>query len=602
LNRKLAPAEPAVQSGVLEEISQTGITKVDILFVVDNSNSMKQEQEVLTDQIRLMAQELISPSDRGEATPPAVRDLHIGIVSTDLGVQGYPVDTCTAAGVNGDDGLLQNTSELPGCQSEYSAADCGGGTCPWLVHSDQHPDNNENDSPIWDDFRCVATLGTGGCGFEQQLEASRRALDPLGNAASDGPNAGFLRSDSLLAIIYVTDEDDCSTNNPDLFDPSRTDLGPLNLRCINHPEQLVDVQEYYDFFVNELRGGDADLVVVGAIVGIPEDDDLWRVGDSVDDLEALQVEDPNNPGQLMPSCSSTLGIAFPPVRIVNLAYLFGTNAVLQSICQNDWSAALTAITRKIQDKIKGVCTGRSLASTSSDVCRVIETLRGDNECPHLVNPSISPEQRSPSEWHRDLGVIQERNAAGDVVSRRICEILPADYDGNGCPDGAASCGGASPDYSGSLNGWFYDNRDPSCDFGQVKFTHSDITADQSDVRFECLTALCPERRQCGRDNYDTPSCVADVTSCGAGEVMVRHNSRAVCGYQTVENDQGVLVDRDCSCVTCVSTIGSLCPYIQAEQPPVADLPLVEVGGCCAVGFHCSAEKECVPDRSTRCYL
>jgi hypothetical protein len=33
------------------------------------------------------------------------------------------------------------------------------------------------------------------------------------------PNEGFLRDDSLLAIVYVTDEDDCSTGNAALFNP-----------------------------------------------------------------------------------------------------------------------------------------------------------------------------------------------------------------------------------------------------------------------------------------------------------------------------------------------------------------------------------------------
>ena len=45
------------------------------------------------------------------------------------------------------------------------------------------------------DFACLATLGTGGCGFEQQLKAVRKAL----TIHADGANAGFVRDDSLLA-------------------------------------------------------------------------------------------------------------------------------------------------------------------------------------------------------------------------------------------------------------------------------------------------------------------------------------------------------------------------------------------------------------------
>ena len=81
---------------------------------------------------------------------------------------------------------------------------------------------------------CVAVLGTGGCEYEQPLEASLAALTR--QAEPGMPNEGFLRNDSLLAIIYVTDEDDCSASNPQLYDNTQTDinstLGPLtSYRC-----------------------------------------------------------------------------------------------------------------------------------------------------------------------------------------------------------------------------------------------------------------------------------------------------------------------------------------------------------------------------------
>ena len=46
------------------------------------------------------------------------------------------------------------------------------------------------------------------------LEAMRLALDP-----ATTENAGFLRENSALAIILLTDEDDCSARDPLLFDP-----------------------------------------------------------------------------------------------------------------------------------------------------------------------------------------------------------------------------------------------------------------------------------------------------------------------------------------------------------------------------------------------
>ena len=94
-------------------------------------------------------------------------------------------------------------------------------------------------------FRCMATLGTGGSGVERGLEAMRLALSCNGpNAAQFGgcciddpeqPNTGrkvynpscspevmgfaepeFLRPDALLVVIFVSDENDCSSpsDNP----------------------------------------------------------------------------------------------------------------------------------------------------------------------------------------------------------------------------------------------------------------------------------------------------------------------------------------------------------------------------------------------------
>jgi L-ascorbate metabolism protein UlaG (beta-lactamase superfamily) len=63
----------------------------------------------------------------------------------------------------------------------------------------------------------MAAVGDAGCGFEQHLEASYQALhDVLPN---DARNHSFLRSDALLAIVFVADEDDCSApGDTDLFD------------------------------------------------------------------------------------------------------------------------------------------------------------------------------------------------------------------------------------------------------------------------------------------------------------------------------------------------------------------------------------------------
>src|SRR4051812_12302811 len=50
-NEDLAPLAPCTVSGVSDEVPVTGVDKVDLLFMIDNSGSMAQEQAKLAEQI-----------------------------------------------------------------------------------------------------------------------------------------------------------------------------------------------------------------------------------------------------------------------------------------------------------------------------------------------------------------------------------------------------------------------------------------------------------------------------------------------------------------------------------------------------------------------
>src|SRR5438445_254370 len=77
---------------------------------------------------------------------------------------------------------------------------------------------------ITDAFTCIAALGDQGCGFEGQLKSVRWALDA--NAATFPPeNDGFLRPEAFLAVILITNEDDCSV--PD--DSGMVDPTPMSM-------------------------------------------------------------------------------------------------------------------------------------------------------------------------------------------------------------------------------------------------------------------------------------------------------------------------------------------------------------------------------------
>ncbi|HKU37953.1 MAG TPA: hypothetical protein VJR89_07395, partial [Polyangiales bacterium] len=233
LERELSELNPCLVSGVARQISVTTIDKVDLLFVVDNSNSMLEEQAALNQQFPRLIRTLTS-GVRPDGRPfPAVKNLHLGVVSSDMGLAGIPsVTGCDPNG--GDDGVLQHVGRGPGCSASYPS---------FLTFENGSSDPEQAAR----DFACIATLGTGGCGIEQQLEAGLKALWPKaytdkdGNvrtgkdnpisflsttepgrwghgdgAMTQGGNAGFLRNDqregqSLIAIIVVSDEEDCSS-------------------------------------------------------------------------------------------------------------------------------------------------------------------------------------------------------------------------------------------------------------------------------------------------------------------------------------------------------------------------------------------------------
>jgi hypothetical protein len=288
LDRELKPLNPCLVSGVVEKISVENVDKVDLLFVIDNSGSMREEQQSLRVQFPRLIRSLtrgerLGPMDVVVGTFPAVRDLHLGVVSTDMGLQGVPGRAGLGCGdesrPGGDDGVLRNAPN-PGmaavlaCQSSYP---------PFLsfMLTQDAAMNDAAAKRIIDDFSCIASLGTNGCGFEMPLESMLRALWPSDNILTDGtvgifgdnhpflttgngngqggagkagnppgPNAGFLRNNvadglSLIAVIMVSDEEDCSSWNlghfvPPTFlndgDPLKT-IG-LNLRCYNEAQRV----------------------------------------------------------------------------------------------------------------------------------------------------------------------------------------------------------------------------------------------------------------------------------------------------------------------------------------------------------------------------
>jgi len=478
-NRDLGPVMPVVQSGTKIKIVQAVSDAVDLLVMVDNSNSMAQEQANLTSNFAILTSALTNPpDDNGDGQPdhPPVTDLHIGVISTDMGTGGFAVQTCRDA-VDGDDGILRNTPSgaVAGCDDSYP---------PYLSF-----DEGGDAEALANDFACIATLGTGGCGFEQQLKSVRKAL----TVHTDGANAGFVRDNSLLAILMVTDEEDCSVredigNATDIFN-TQLALGPLNLRCYNHREQYVEPVDTFVDAILGLRADAPDRLVVAAIVGIPPgtrhqcnlsnmtDADFQCLLDLPDMQEVIDNSAEGKGERLTPSCDEAgTGEAFPPRRIVQFVREInevGHNGIVRSICDADFRPAMQAITNLIQAKVLGACLARPLDINESGQVKCIiqeETVTADDCGPGRIDLGLV-------NGHRLCQICQE----GDGQPGRIVDELGTNLQ---------ACAGFTQDYWRYLPGPETGTECPAT--GKVEFVGAAVPEAGSTVSLECLSRVGEE--------------------------------------------------------------------------------------------------------------
>jgi hypothetical protein len=227
---------------------------IDILFMVDNSPSMDPKQNALARNFTKMIDVL-------KSLPDGLPDVHIGVVSSNMGAGNGAMGGNCGMGL-GDMGLLwgndpNNPIASVADNGNYFvnadpnnpppaliAPGCGLNLGARWIEDIQDPNGfvrirnyDSNNLQLQDVFSCLATaVGTSGCGQEHQLQATRVALIP--QARINDANNEFLRPNAYLAIVLITDEDDCSatnlnTENDDMFNMlTKRDVGDTtSLRC-----------------------------------------------------------------------------------------------------------------------------------------------------------------------------------------------------------------------------------------------------------------------------------------------------------------------------------------------------------------------------------
>ncbi len=374
---------------------------MDLIFVIDTSLSMSDEQTILQGNFPNLVRVLKNITG-------GLPNLHMGTISPDLGTAPYNIPGCDRPG--GDQGRFMkgpNNScvnpvnqkyivdvEPRGCTIEKNTVlgeattcvshDCTQANCERTAFTglDGVPTEpaglviatEENGCPrcrnytnqsLEEVFQCMASLGTSGCGMEQQLEAVRQAL--IGGQTD---NIGFLRNSAYLAIFIISDEDDCSTRQAELFNPQgdiNSTLGTLtSFRCTEFgvvcdqpwqrvmpqgqltytncrsrdstdPRNMLHPISTYTNTLTQLK--DSNMIIVGAIAG-PYSNQL-----------TVGLDNNQNP-KLSPSCGIPTEGGDPAVRIKEFVSAFLQNPAdiqwaFTSICATDFSPALTGLGQRI---------------------------------------------------------------------------------------------------------------------------------------------------------------------------------------------------------------------------------------------------------------
>ncbi|WP_224195825.1 VWA domain-containing protein [Nannocystis pusilla] len=301
---------------------------VDILFVIDNSGSMADEQALLSKNFQAFISVLEDPkveanyrigittTDSGnplckqaQTTPEAGKlvlsscldRMALGDFTFNMDDYGYACsDYCKL-----DDAML--TDRIKPTETQYSDGEAE--PRRWIERI-EGTTNLPDDVTSVEAFQCFGPQGVSGCGMESHLESMYRALLQA-NRADSPTNYGFLRDQAILSVVFITDELDCSYNpkfgevfttnkifwaDPD--DPQATSAvcfnagvkcegaGPIYDRCVSAnygidgavdvPDEeavLQPLSKYIDFLQTiedekKMRQADQE-VLVALIAGVP---------------------------------------------------------------------------------------------------------------------------------------------------------------------------------------------------------------------------------------------------------------------------------------------------------------------------------------------
>ena len=367
-DRTISEVNPQQGRVEYKDIPVTVNRDIDILFIIDDSPSMLDKQTNLKNNFP----NFINVLNTIEGGLPNV---HIGVVSTDLGTKGA-TDATAGPGVGSGPGSCSGNGKSGNLQTNGSTLVQGN-----FISDTKNTDGTRNinyTGTLAAAFSSIASLGASGCGFEQHLEAAKRAV------SNNPANTGFIRQNAYLALIFIQDEDDCSFAKSTLLGSDTGTLGPLqSFRCnrfghvctgggadsnaMNNTgvktgcssnegsQYLTKVGDYITFFKG-LKSDPANVIVAG-IMGPAESTNGQGRG------ETVELRTPPGGGSMIPavahSCSYTgangTEVADPSIRMLQFFDGFPNRSTFNTICQQDLSGSLTQIAQLLRTVIGSPC-------------------------------------------------------------------------------------------------------------------------------------------------------------------------------------------------------------------------------------------------------
>ena len=354
--------------------------EVDVLLVVDNSESMREEQALLVTSLPGFIERLTSATVDPRNGVPEELSLHLGVITGDMGAANQVgVPTC-APGL-GDDAILRNTSATSAsCMATYPSS-----TFAFM---------RGGDAELAQDLACVASVGTNGCAYQQPLEAMLKALSP-GEAQTwtinafasprfvdgvtgvadrlaghgDSLNASFLRPLSQLTVVIVSDGDDCSVRDYALFgDDARFAGTPPLLRCAEFGanEDILQPTLRYVDGLRRLR----DYTNIAILAGFPDEPVVEPAG--LLQRPEMQHRVDASGTAMLPSCTSSHGDATPPRRLAEIGLSGG---LLSSICAESYAPFFESVAvRILANQIRCFRRLGPESEPNAEGCEVLELL------------------------------------------------------------------------------------------------------------------------------------------------------------------------------------------------------------------------------------